>query len=248
MDTKNSDLIQKIVEGKERKIVIRQNMIISQQHTLKTVTMEKIALSGFDIKRLVLNDNIHTLPHGHYEHRKSPQEDQQNERIQDIDWDEDITILQNETDTRNADNEKNTITMGYEDIDWNDISILHTANMENNEKEKEDNERENTINSLCMDIEWDEISIIDEKNICSPQTSGKEEQIMVDTFLTNIHWEDTQITRNIEENIAGREEERNNTEEETVNIYSWFEENNVNSYDMEPAEEEWEIPAFSMPQ
>ena len=47
---------------------------------------------------------------------------------------------------------------------------------------------------------------------------------------------------NIEENNVGKEQQN---AEERAEIYSWFEENNVNSYDMEA---EWEIPAFSMPQ
>ena len=84
VDTKDTALIQKIKEGKTRKITIRQNIIMSQQHTLKTVTMEKTALSGFDIKRLIMSDNIHTLPHGHYKYRQYAQE------YQDVDWDENI--------------------------------------------------------------------------------------------------------------------------------------------------------------
>ena len=258
MDTKDTALIQKIKEGKKRKIVIRQNIITSQQHTLKTVTMEKTALSGYDIKRLIMNDNIHTLPHGHYRYRfpqqKDPKEgiNQQNETIQDIDWDENITILQNDTDNmtkneKNVDNEENTSL--YENIDWGEspVPFIQTTDMEN-EENNEENDRENTINSLCMDIDWSDISIVDEKNILPSQTTGKEEQRMLDTFLEDINWDDTQMTRNIYENRAGEEEKGNNTggEENTpADIYNWFEENNVNSYDMEAG---WEIPAFSMPE
>ena len=46
-----------------------------------------------------MHDNIHTLPHGHYRYRQ--------QEVQDIDWDEDISILENN------------------DIDWDeDMDIL----------------------------------------------------------------------------------------------------------------------------
>ena len=184
-----------------------------------------------------MHDNIHTLPHGHYRYR------QQEETIQDIDWDEDIDILHNNDILNNGTtNEKNESV--YEDIDGND-SILPTENNKD--------EIENTANSLCIDIDWEYISIVNEKNISTPQTTGEEEQRMVDTYVSNIKLGVTQKNiyennvgegnNNIEENNVGEKEQQNT--EERAEIYNWFEENNVNSYDMEA---EWEIPAFSMSQ
>ena len=205
-----------------------------------------------------MNDNIHTLPHGHYRYRKKRQEgDIMNEKdneekentsvyeenIRDIDWDEDIPIMQKDTDMNKKNNEEENTRL-YEnnniqqDIDWDEdiISIMQKdADTRKNEKKNE----ENTINSLCMEIDWNDISIVDEKNLSPPQTTGEEEQIMLDTFSTNINFADTQLTRNIiaENNTTGKEEK--------ADICGWFEENNVNSYDMEEAE--WEIPAFPLP-
>ena len=136
-----------------------------------------------------------------------------------------------------------------EDIDWND-SILPAENNNNNKEE----ETENTIKSLCTDIDWEDISIVNEKNILTPQTSGEEEeQRMVDTFISELKLGSTQKTfmkNNVGEgnnnnNNNNIEEEEQQNIEERAEIYNWFEENNVNSYDMEA---EWEIPAFSMSQ
>ena len=234
MDPKDTALLQKIKEGKKRKIVIRQNIISSQQHTLKTITMEKSALSGFDIKRLIMSDNIHTLPHGHYKYRQYPQELQDidwNEDMEilqqnDIDWGEDMDILDNDTIT----NKKNESV--YEDIDWNE-NILPTENNNNNNKEEE---TEKTIKSLCTDIDWDDISIVNEKNISTPQMTGEEEQLMVDVYIRDLKLGPTQ------ENKVEKEPQNI---EERAEIYNLFEENNVNSYDMEAG---WEIQAFSGPQ
>ena len=60
--------------------------------------MQKTALAGYDIKRSVLNDNIHILPHGHYKFKIN------NRIAAEIDWeDDDIAILQerNENDNTN---------------------------------------------------------------------------------------------------------------------------------------------------
>lgn len=43
-----------------------QNTFRSKKHTVFTVKQTKIALSPFDNKRYILDDNIHTLPWGHY--------------------------------------------------------------------------------------------------------------------------------------------------------------------------------------
>ncbi|GBN10604.1 hypothetical protein AVEN_28749-1 [Araneus ventricosus] len=43
-----------------------QHRIQSENHKLKTVKVNKIALCAFDDKRYLLDDNVHTLAHGHY--------------------------------------------------------------------------------------------------------------------------------------------------------------------------------------
>ncbi|GBL82224.1 hypothetical protein AVEN_252410-1 [Araneus ventricosus] len=43
-----------------------QHRIQSENHKLKTVTVNKIALCAFDDKRYLLDDNVHMLAHGHY--------------------------------------------------------------------------------------------------------------------------------------------------------------------------------------
>ena len=47
-------------------IIVKQNMIISKKHTISTYHVTKTALTAFDTKRWILQDNIHTLAHGHY--------------------------------------------------------------------------------------------------------------------------------------------------------------------------------------
>jgi hypothetical protein len=42
------------------------NLIRSQEHHLQSLTIHKVGLYSFDDKRYVLDDNIHTLAHGHY--------------------------------------------------------------------------------------------------------------------------------------------------------------------------------------
>ena len=45
----------------------RENVSIrSYNHELKTIRSRKLALNRFDEKRVVLNDRIHTLAHGHF--------------------------------------------------------------------------------------------------------------------------------------------------------------------------------------
>ena len=41
--------------------------IVSDHHSLRTVTTNKICLSAFDNKRYILPDGIKILPFGHYE-------------------------------------------------------------------------------------------------------------------------------------------------------------------------------------
>lgn len=48
-------------------IARNQNSIRSKLHRVYTITQKKIALSGFDNKRVVLENNIDTLPWGHYQ-------------------------------------------------------------------------------------------------------------------------------------------------------------------------------------
>ena len=45
--------------------VVKQNVIKSRDHSISTYHMTKIALTAFDTKRWILEDNVHTLAHGH---------------------------------------------------------------------------------------------------------------------------------------------------------------------------------------
>lgn len=45
---------------------VNMNGIRSKRHELTSVTINKLALSPYDQKRYVLEDNVTTLPHGHY--------------------------------------------------------------------------------------------------------------------------------------------------------------------------------------
>ena len=42
------------------------NVIRSQKHEIFTETIKKVALSSEDDKRIICEDKIHTLAHGHY--------------------------------------------------------------------------------------------------------------------------------------------------------------------------------------
>ena len=45
---------------------VKQNIIKSRAHTISSYHITKIALTAFDTKRWIQNDNIHTLAYGHY--------------------------------------------------------------------------------------------------------------------------------------------------------------------------------------
>lgn len=51
---------------------IRKNMRMfqSKEHVMRTVVVNKIALSANDDKRVIQNDNVNTLPYGHYSLKK----------------------------------------------------------------------------------------------------------------------------------------------------------------------------------
>ena len=44
----------------------QQNLIRSHLHNVYTETVNKVALSAVDDKRIICKDGIHTLPYGHY--------------------------------------------------------------------------------------------------------------------------------------------------------------------------------------
>lgn len=46
---------------------IQQNLIKSKNHKIYTISQDKKALDSCDDKRITLEDNIHTLPYGHYQ-------------------------------------------------------------------------------------------------------------------------------------------------------------------------------------
>ena len=64
-DHLNHDDYNMVLEKLES-IVVKQNLIRSKEHTLKTYHTKKVALTAFDTKRWILDDNINTLAYGHY--------------------------------------------------------------------------------------------------------------------------------------------------------------------------------------
>jgi len=57
-------------EEPEKRGQVRQsakfNLIRARNHQLHSITVNKVGLCCFDDKRYVLEDNVHTLAHGHY--------------------------------------------------------------------------------------------------------------------------------------------------------------------------------------
>ena len=51
-------------------IHIKQNIFVSQKHSIGTYHQSKVSLTAFDTKRWIQDDGIHTLAHGHYLTRK----------------------------------------------------------------------------------------------------------------------------------------------------------------------------------
>ena len=51
----------------KRKTIVKQNIIKSDKHKLQTISMTKVGLSCFDIKRMVNDDNTTTRPFGYIE-------------------------------------------------------------------------------------------------------------------------------------------------------------------------------------
>ena len=47
-------------------IYIKQNTLQSVKHEVTSRHQTRISLTGFDTKRYILNDGIHTYAHGHY--------------------------------------------------------------------------------------------------------------------------------------------------------------------------------------
>ena len=50
---------------KDRKLTIRQNLIKSRKCKLYNTNQQKVALAGFDLKRMICSDNIHTKALGY---------------------------------------------------------------------------------------------------------------------------------------------------------------------------------------
>ena len=64
---------------------VKQNAIKSKAHDIGTYHQTKVALTAFDTKRYILDDNIHTLAHGHNKTF--------NDLTKSIDWDDSMDIL-----------------------------------------------------------------------------------------------------------------------------------------------------------
>ena len=57
----------KCLFGKSRLDVYTENVSIrSFKHQIKTIKSNKLTFNNFDDKRIILDDKIHTLAHGHY--------------------------------------------------------------------------------------------------------------------------------------------------------------------------------------
>ena len=70
---------------------VKQNVIKSKSHTIGTYHQTKIALTAFDTKRWICEDNIHTYAYGHFKTRAE----------YDINWDEDMDVDDDDIDWDN---------------------------------------------------------------------------------------------------------------------------------------------------
>ena len=52
-------------------VTLKQNVIKSKAHAIGSYHQTKVALTGFDTKRWICSNNIHTLAHGHIEAQNS---------------------------------------------------------------------------------------------------------------------------------------------------------------------------------
>ena len=52
-------------------IHIKQNIFISQKHSIGTFHQSKVALTAFDTKRWICDDGIHTLAYGHFKTKEN---------------------------------------------------------------------------------------------------------------------------------------------------------------------------------
>ena len=67
-------------------LVVKQNVIKSRVHTIGTYHQTRTALTAFDTKRWICDDNIRTLAHGHFKINEL-----ENKRaLEDINWDDPI--------------------------------------------------------------------------------------------------------------------------------------------------------------
>ena len=73
---------------------MKQNFIKTKSHTISTYHQTKVALTAFDTKRWICDDNIHTLAHGHIK----TYEEKNEKAVNEINWSDtknewDIDIL-----------------------------------------------------------------------------------------------------------------------------------------------------------
>ena len=47
-------------------IYVSQNVILSSRHEVGTFYQTRVALTGFDTKRWIEDDGLHTMAYGHY--------------------------------------------------------------------------------------------------------------------------------------------------------------------------------------
>jgi hypothetical protein len=169
----DESLIQKIKEGKERKIIIKQNLIRSRKHELQTISMEKVGLSGFDIKRIVEPDNINTLPYGHVKYTPRNDDDEEHNILNEWeDWnvdDNDPIVVSPPPPPPPQPMEIDDDDGGWvtDDGDWSD-DFLKEANdlMEVAEQLRDNNNNNNNTNydieDIMKNIVDDDIEIVGE--------------------------------------------------------------------------------------
>lgn len=67
-------------------IVRTQSTIQSKKHTVMTIKLRKLALSGGDDKRILISGSTAILPWGHYSKRRRPNDDDDDDDMNDLIW------------------------------------------------------------------------------------------------------------------------------------------------------------------
>ena len=68
--TEREFLFDDYVTNWKQTIYVKQNTFLTRKCQIYTIQQEKVALSSFDLKRYVMDDNIHARALGHYRNNK----------------------------------------------------------------------------------------------------------------------------------------------------------------------------------